>query len=141
MFKILYATSCGSIENAYRNGDELVVRPEASLPDICVGCGNPAFGNLKQAEFYDLGEWWILLPSIPDFIALTLRRQYLFEFPFCSSCPPDRFRLKKIRLDDYLAIFSNAPKSFLNALPFMPENVVIERNKSWFRRRFRRLLS
>jgi hypothetical protein len=137
MLETPYTTTDGFAKNAYKNRDELVIRPKASLPDICVGCGGPAWGNVSQVELHDLGEWCFLLPSFLEVIGFALRKRYIFNFPFCSNCSPDRFRLKKVRLDDYLAVFSGAPKSLLEAPPSIPEDVEAERKRNWFRRRFR----
>jgi len=131
-------TSKGSpARNAYRCGGELVVLPGASFPDICVGCGNPAWGNVTTREFFDLGGLWILLPTGLDLIALGLRKRYLFEFPFCSNCPHGSFCLKKVRVDDHLSVFRGASNGLLDSLPEMTLLVEKEKNRSWFRRRFR----
>jgi hypothetical protein len=137
MRRITYTSKSPSPQNAYRFGDELVVQPVASFPDICVGCGKRAWGNVTNKEFYDLGELWILLPFGLDIIALGLRKHYFFDFPFCSSCPPSSFRLKKVRVDDYLGIFFDVPEVFLDSLPLMSQLVEQERNRSWFQRKFR----
>lgn len=137
MRQITYTLKASSEQNAYRSGSELIILPGASFPDICVGCGNPAWGNVTTREFLDLGELWILLPTGLDFIALGLRKRYLFDFPFCSNCPPSSFRIKKVRVDDYLSVFLNAPMAFLNSLPPMTPLVEKERNRTWFQRRFR----
>jgi len=137
MRHITYTSEDSSTRNAYRCGSELVVLPGASFPDVCVGCGNPAWGNVTNREFYDLGGLWILLPSGLDLIALGLRKRYLFEFPFCSNRPPSSFRLKKVRVDDYLGVFCGASKAFLDSLPLIPSDVEKERNRSWLERRFR----
>jgi len=134
---ITYTEKGHAIRNVYRNGVELVVLCGASFPDICVGCGKPALSNVITKEFFDLGELWFLLPTVLDLIALGLRKRYLFDFPFCSACPPSSFRLMKVSLDDYLGVFFGAPKTFLDTLPLMPRDVAEERNRSWFRRRFR----
>ena len=130
MRQITYTSKGSSARNSYRYGSELIVLPGASFPDICVGCGNPAWGNVANTEFHDFGGYWILLPSGLDLIALGLRKRYLFDFPFCSNCPPSSFRLKKVRVDDYLSVFLNAPKAFLDSLPLMPSPVQKERNRS-----------
>jgi hypothetical protein len=140
MRKITYTSKGPSPKKAYRSGSELVVLPGASFPDICLGCGNPAWGSVISKEFYDLSGFWILLPTGLDLIALGLRKQYLFDFPSCSNCPPGSFRLKKVRVDDYLSILSGASETFLDSLPLMPPLVEKERNRSWIQRGFRWLI-
>lgn len=137
MRQITYTKKVSSEQNAYRSGSELIILPGAAFPDICLGCGNQAWGNVTTKEFLDLGELWILLPTGLDLIALGLRKRYLFEFPFCSNCPPSSFRLKKVRVDDYLSVFLDAPKAFLDSLPLMPSSVEKEKNRSWLQKRFR----
>ena len=137
MPKFLYISARGTAENSYRNGDELVILPKASFPDLCVGCGMPAYGNVIEREFFDLGQWWITLPTLLDIFALIFRKHYVFDFPFCPNCPPGSFPLRKIRVDIHLAVFSGACKAFLNSLPFATTNVVEERKRTWLRRRFR----
>jgi hypothetical protein len=141
MGNITYTVKSPTIRNVYRSGIEVVVLPSASFPDICLGCGRPAWRNVITREFFDLGELCLFLPLILDVIAYLLRKRYIFDFPFCSSCPPGSFPLKKIRIDHHLGIFVGAPKLFLDSLPIMPPDVAEERNRSWLRRRFRWLCS
>jgi hypothetical protein len=135
--KITYTSKGPPTRNAYRSGIELVVLPGASFPDTCVGCGNPAQGSVITREFFDLGELWFLLPTVLDLVALGLRKRYLFDFPFCSNCPPGSFRLMKMRLDDHLGVFFGASKAFLDSVPLVPPDVEVEKNRSWLQRRFR----
>lgn len=138
--EITYTSKDDRPKNVYRSDDELVIVPTAIFPDICVGCGKPAWGNKTNKVYYDLGEWWYLLPSLLDMLALTFRKEYLIDFPFCSICPPDAFHMVKRRLDDDLGVFSGAPKTLLDSLPFMPPDVEGEKNRRWVTRRFRWLL-
>jgi hypothetical protein len=135
--QITYTRKDHAAQNVYRNGVELVVLPGATFPDICVGCGKPAWGNTITKEYFALGELWFLLPTVLDLIAFGLRKRYLFDFPFCSTCPPGSFSLRKVRLDDYLGVFTGAAKAFLDSLPVIPPVVEVERNRSWLQRRFR----
>lgn len=137
MRQVTYTSIGASPQNAYHSGSELIVRPDVSFPDICVGCGNPAWGSSIRKEYFDLGGWWILLPTGLDLIALGFRKRYLFDFPFCSNCSPSSLRLKKVQVDDYLSVFRGAPEPFLDSLPLMPPDVEKERNRSWLQRRFR----
>jgi hypothetical protein len=138
--EITYTSKGAQPKNVDRSDDELIVVPKSTFPDICVGCGKPAWGNTTERVFYDLGEWWWLLPSLLDMVAIGFRKQYLIDFPFCSSCPPASFHIRKLRLDDYLGVFSGAPKMLLDSLPLMPPDVNVEKNRRWLKRRFRRLL-
>src|SRR5258706_5682421 len=47
---ISYSLDVGPIENAYSDG-RLVLLRRASLPDVCVVCGSPAWGNIYHIEF------------------------------------------------------------------------------------------
>jgi hypothetical protein len=138
--EITYTSKCPRPRNAYRCDDELVVLPGASFPDIGVRCGKPAWSNTINKVYYDLGEWWFLLPSLFDFVAYAVRKEYVFSFPFCSSCPSASFRIEKRRLDDYLGAFSGAHESLLDSLSLMPPEADAEKNRSWFKRRFRWIL-
>jgi hypothetical protein len=114
-----------------------VVLPGGAFPDICVGCGKQAHGNRINKEFYDLGDLWFLLPSFLGFAAYVIRKQYFFDFPFCSNCPPGSFHITKMRCDDHLAAFIGAHTNFIDSLPFASLDLVEERNRGWFERRFR----
>lgn len=132
-----YTQPCASVRNAYPFGGELVMQPGCSLPNVCVACGRPAWGNLEKKEFpgieYDLSSLFAIL-------YLIFGTNYIFQFPFCPNCEPDRFQLKPTRLDRHLAVFVGAAMRFLEALPAMPDEVASERNLTWFHRKFRWLV-
>jgi hypothetical protein len=132
---INYSEQSSYVQNAYRTGDELVLQAGCSLPDLCVACGSPAWGNVEKRKFEPPG-WW-LLPWPFDIIRLWSGRNYLFSFPFCPNCGPEHFSLKPGRLDSQLAVFTGAPKRLLDALPPMPPEVEEEKNTSWIQRKFR----
>jgi hypothetical protein len=135
--EITYTSKSLPAQKAYRCGQELVVLPGASFPDICVACGKPAHGGLIHREFYDLGDLWFMLPNVLKLVAYVLRKQYLFEFPFCANCPSGPFHLVKMRCDDHLAAFTGAHQVFIDSLPFASLDLVEERNQGWLQRRFR----
>jgi hypothetical protein len=130
-----YGEQCGSVRKAYRAGHEIVLEPGCSLPDICVGCGSPAFGNIVKREFEPVG-WW-LLPTPFDFLRLWFGTHYVFAFPFCPVCALEQFQLKPVRLDSRLAVFSGGPQRLFDALPSMPAGTQKEKERSWLRRTFR----
>jgi|SRR5579864_7996679 len=138
--EVTYTSRNLPARKAYRCGQELVVLPGVSFPDICVGCGKPAHGSAIRKEFFDLGDLWFMLPTVLDLFAYVVRKQYFFDFPFCSNCPPETFHLVKMRCDDHLAAFLGAHRVFVDSLPFAPLELVEERNRGWFERRFRWLL-
>ena len=130
-----YSEQSASVRNAYCAGHDLVLRVACSLPDVCVACGSPAWGNVEKKEFEPMG-WW-LLPTPFDIIRLLLSTRYVFAFPFCPNCGPEHFQLKPVRLDSHLAVFTGASKRLLDSLPPMPDDVAAEKNCSWFERHFR----
>ena len=133
------ATS-GSTRNAYRDGQELVVRPGAELPDICMHCGRPARGKILHKNLPDslFGIWWFILPPPLDaFVSASLKGRFHFDFPFCELCLPDWSRIADVRVDRHLSVFVVAARPFLEALPPMPPDVAAEKNKTWWQRKFR----
>jgi hypothetical protein len=140
MSEILYTEQSGSTRNAYRENAKLVLLRGNSLPDVCVACGNPARGNVMRKKLPEVSLWFWLSPPGFDFILdLIFAKRYVFEFPFCPNCPPGRFRLTPARLDEHLAIFVGTCQTLLDLLPPLPPDVAVEKNLTWFRRRFRRL--
>jgi hypothetical protein len=137
-----YSKSLAVSRNAYRDGKNLVLQPHSSLPDVCIACGGPACGNSLHKALPELTHWWYLLPPGLDIISqLMFGKRYLFDFPFCPNCPPDRFRVSAVRLDKYLAVFRGASESLLDSLPGLPPDVAEEKNRTWFQRKFRWLYS
>ena len=140
MRRVVYAsvTSSGPSRNAYRDSTQLVLRPGAQLPDICIRCGNRAWGNVLHNDLPDHTVWLIVLPPPVDAIVNALTRgRYRFDFPFCPNCPPDdSYRFPK-RLDDHLAVFGEVSLGLLDSLPPMPPDVVAEKNRTWLQRKFR----
>ena len=142
MLEISYSGQSASVRNAYRDDAYLVLQTGSSLPDVCVGCGNPARGNVIHKGFDDRDLWWVL-PTPIDVIYVILQslfgKRYVFDFPFCRDCPPGCFQLAPSRLDRRLAVFVRASQSLLSLLPPMPPDVAVERSRDWLQRKFRRL--
>jgi hypothetical protein len=140
MVEISYSAQSASVRNAYRDGAYLVLGTGSSLPDVCVACGNAASGNVIHKGFDDR-DLWIVLPTPIDVIYAISEsifgKRYVFDFPFCPDCPPDRFQLAPTRLDRRLAVFVRASQSFLNLLPPMPHDVAAERSRDWLQRKLR----
>ena len=143
MMEIPFSGQSGAVRNAYRDRTFLVLQMGASLPDMCVVCGNPAAGNVVRKRFGPPDLWWVLPPWV-DFTYFILQSalgtRYTFDFPFCRSCIPTfvQFtRIRPIRLDEDLAVFRGASQSLLNLLPPMPPDVAVERSRGWLERKFR----
>jgi len=138
---IVYTSNGTQVRNVYRDSHRLVVRRGAVFPDVCIGCGRPAWGNVLHSEFSGFGVWFVL-PSGFDVLAHSIfGKRYHFDFPFCASCAPDRVQLTKVRLDTHLAVFMahiNAfPSTFMDSLPAVPPDVAAEENRTWLQRTFR----
>jgi len=119
------------VRNVYRDNHLLVVRRGAVFPDICIGCGRPAWENVMHREFPGLSVWF-LLPNRLGLLADSIfGKRYHFDVPFCASCPPDRLQLSAARLDTHLAILSEHingfPSTLMDSLPAIPPT-------SWRRR-------
>src|SRR5438046_6167 len=67
MMEIPFSEQSGAVRNAYRDRAFLVLQMGASLPDVCVVCGNPAAGNVVHKRFGPPDHWWVL-PPLTDFI-------------------------------------------------------------------------
>jgi hypothetical protein len=102
---------------------------------VCVACGNPAYGSAIRKELPKMNLWW-LLPFPFEVIQLIFGTRYVFDFPFCPNCPPERFQLKATRLDRHLAIFDGTSQLLLDLLPSLPMDVAMEKNRTWFERKF-----
>ena len=140
MAEIVYSAQSAIVRNAYREGADLLLLDGCSLPDICVACGNPAYGNVERREFSKSNPWVYGLPFALDIIVgLIFTKTFLFAFPFCSNCPPDRLRLTPVRLDRDLVVLRGASEGVLGRLPPPPPEVAAERNSSWIQRKFRHL--
>lgn len=139
MTEIQYTVKSAEVRNAYRDGAYLILQRECSLPDVCIACGQPAWGNVIHLEFKPRLFWW-LLPPLFDFIYLVLQeilgKRYVFDFPFCANCTADRFRLKPIRLTGVLAFFEGVCQPFLDLLPPSSPGAG-EMPLYWFERKFR----
>jgi hypothetical protein len=135
---VTYTCAGTSARNVYRDNCQLVVRPGAVFPDVCIGCGKPAWRNVRQQVFTKQSLLWFILPPGFDFIAdVALRTDYHFDLPFCSICPADRPRLRELRLDRALAVFNGAARGLLDSLPPMPSDVAAEKSRTWLQRKFR----
>jgi hypothetical protein len=131
MREIVYNEQGGVIRNAFRNGRELLLLQGCSLPDVCVACGNAAYGNTERKEFSHPGIWWFVLPPIFDVLAeLLFRNNFVFNLPFCANCPPDRLQVRPIRLDRELVVFEGVSQKVLDQLPGPPPEVMEEGNQS-----------
>jgi hypothetical protein len=146
MTEIPFSEQSAAVRNAYRDRAFLVLQMGASLPDVCVVCGNPAAGNVVHKRFAPADFGWVLPPLI-DFIHFVSQSafgtRYTFDFPFCRSCVLPRVQLtpiRPIRLDEDLAVFRGASQSLLNLLPPMPPDVATERSRGWLQRKFKWLL-
>jgi hypothetical protein len=147
MMEIPFSEQSGAVRNAYRDRAFLVLQMGASLPDVCVVCGNPAAGNVLHKRLGSPDLWWVLLPPLINFIHFVSQSafgtRYTFDFPFCRSCIPPLVqltRIRLIRLDERLAVFRGASQSLLNLLPLMPPDVAAERSCGWLQRKFKWLL-
>jgi len=131
-----YAVKPAAVRSAYCDGAYLILQMHYSLPDVCVACGQPAWGNVTHREFKPRLLWFVLPPPL-DYIYLVLQevlgKSRVFDFPFCPNCPPCRFGLKAIRLTNGLAIFEGACKAFLDVLP-RPVSRIAEPRPNWFER-------
>lgn len=119
MAEIIYSAQSATVRNAYREGADLLLLDGCSLPDICVACGNPALGNVERKEFSRSSPWFYALPLFLDLVAmLAFRNKFLFAFPSCPNCPPQRLRLRPVRLDRRLVVLRGAsPARFRLASP------------------------
>ena len=137
MTEIIYSAQSATTKNAYREGADLLLLDGCSLPDICVACGHPASGNVERKEFSKLSPWFLALPLGLDLVAqLILTNKFLFAFPFCPNCPPERLRLTPVRLDRKLVVLRGASERVLDMLPPPSPEVAAERKRSWFQRQF-----
>jgi hypothetical protein len=138
MAEIIYSAQSATVKNAYREGADLLLLDGCSLPDICVACGNAAWGNVERKEFSKRSPWFYALPLGLDVIAeLILTNKFLFAFPFCPNCPPDRLRLTPVRLGRELVVLRGASQRVLDQLPPPPPEVAAEKERSWLQRKFR----
>jgi hypothetical protein len=141
----IYTSKGTKLRNVYRDDDRLVVRREAVFPDICIGCGKPAWGNVMHKEFSGLSVWFVLPTGLGVVANSIFGKRYHFDVPFCASCPPDRLQLREVRLDTRLAIFTarkNAfPSTFLDSLPPVPPDIAAEAKRTRLQRTFRWLYS
>ena len=138
---IVYTSKGTEVRNVYRDGNRLVVRRDAVFPDICVGCGRPAWGNTEHQDFSGLSGWFLLPPPFDMLAHSSFGRRFHFDFPFCASCAPARLQLRQVRLDTRLCIFvpqkDALPSAFLDSLPSVPPDIAEEVNRSWAKRTFR----
>jgi hypothetical protein len=138
MTEILYSAQSGITKNAYRNGDELLLVQNCSLPNICIACGNGTYGNAERKEMPKISPWFWVLPTGLDLLALfMLSDKFVFDFPFCPNCPPSALRLKPVRLDWELVVLRGASERVLELLPPPPPDVAAERKLSWLQRKIR----
>jgi len=133
MRNVPYSIKIGPVENAYSNNlGQFVVLRSAALPNVCVGCGGPAWGNMFYKEFEPL-----IKTSLPViFLALyfIVGRRYLLAFPFCSTCSPENFRVRVIRINGDFAIFSGAAGKFIQSLPPISPDLSAQTSLNWLQR-------
>jgi hypothetical protein len=138
MAEIIYSAQSATVRNAYRDREDLLLLQDSSLPDICVACGNAACGNVQRTKLSQLSPWFFALPLGLDLLALLiLTDKFVFDLPFCPNCPPDRLRLKPVRLDWELVVLRGASERVLELLPAPPPDVAAERKRSWLQRKLR----
>ena len=121
MRNIPFALRVGPVGNAYTDlSGRLVLLRGASLPDVCIVCGSPAWGNLYHKEFepHCYPSWD--LPLLWDVIYLILGKRYLMDLPFCSNCQPDDFQIYLVRINNDFAVLSDVSGTFLKSLPSLP---------------------
>jgi hypothetical protein len=100
MLEISYSEqSSASVRNTFRDDAYLVLQIGSSLPDICVACGNPAFGNVIHKEFDDRDLWWVL-PTPLDVIYVISQSAELICQEFCS------WHTSRMAPDDQHAVLS-----------------------------------
>jgi hypothetical protein len=129
MRDVPYSIRIGTIERAFAdNLGKFVVLRSATLPNVCVGCGGPAWGNLFHKEYVLGGR---------SLYFLIFGKCYLLDFPFCATCPPDNFKLRLVRINDEFAIFRGVSGKFLQSLPPIPPYLLAQTNLNWLQRTFR----
>ncbi len=138
MEDILYTSDGTEVRNVYRDNGRLAVRRRAVFPDICIGCGRPARGNVLHLEFSDFFDRWFLLPFGLSLLGTIFGKRYHFDFPFCASCPPDRLQIGRVRLDTKFAVFSEHingfPSTLMDSLPPIPPDVAEEMSRHRLKR-------
>jgi hypothetical protein len=121
---IPYALRVGPVENTYTDHfGGLVLLRGASLPDVCVVCGSPAWGNVYHKEFEPHRYPWWALPLLWDVAYMIFGKRYLLDLPFCSSCQPDDFQIYPARINNDFAVLSGASITFLKLLPSLPQDL------------------
>lgn len=122
MKDVSYTLRIGPTENAYHdNLGKVVVFRGASLPNVCVGCGGPAWGNTYHKDVEPLMGMGLPGPFLA--IYFIIGKRYLLDFPFCPTCPPDNFQLSIERINEDFAIFSDTSTAFLKSLPPLPSDL------------------
>ena len=124
----------GQIENAFNSLGRLVLLPDASVPDACVACGGPAWGNTYHKNFEPLKNSLFLVSFILGSAYLLFGKRYTADFPFCSTCEEDNFRVSLIRFTDDFVMFGGVSGKFLNLLPIAPTEVAERLEDNWFQR-------
>jgi hypothetical protein len=122
--EIPYALRVGPVENAYNDHfGGLVLLRGASLPDVCVVCGSPAWGNVFHKEFepHRYPSW--APPLLWDVGYMIFGNRYLVDLPFCSTCQPDDFQIYPLRINNDFAVFVGASRTLLKSLPSIPQDL------------------
>jgi len=85
----ILAIGIGSSATAYRDGKILVVPLGASLPRMCVQCGEPSSGEPLTKTFRWHSPWLYLLifPGLLLYViaALAVQERASIDVPFCTS--------------------------------------------------------
>jgi hypothetical protein len=137
---VFFKPRLGAIENAYRGLSwDLVMFREASLPDACIICGTPSFGNTHRAKFEPYARWRTeLLFSV---VYWTVGTRYFVDFPFCSICQPADFDIRATRIDKNVGFFSGVSNTVLKKLPPIPLDLAARLEGTRAQRAFRWLMN
>ena len=85
----------GGTEDCWRDGPDLLARPQADLPRYCVKCGEPAV-DYRKRSFYWHSPWLYLLILLQMIIylivALIVRRQGQHQVGLCAAHQGQRRR-------------------------------------------------
>jgi len=111
----IFATGIGSTATAYRDGRILVVPSGASLPAICVKCGERSGKPLtKTFRWHSRWLYLLILPGLLFYVivALVVQRKARIDVPFCASHRSWRSRMN---IAGAVLLTGSLPTSFLLA--------------------------
>ncbi len=79
---------------AWRDGNQLVIVNQSSLPDVCVRCGEPAAGSRLKRTFYwhHPAFYALILFNLIVFVivAMCVRQKLVCEIGVCRTCRSKR---------------------------------------------------